>query len=338
MSLHKILYVICSQLLLSCTNKMQSTVVNDGTQQKTVRVANSNQLKDALMNAKPGDEIILSDGVYTGNFIINQNVSGTQKQPITLTGSRNAILDGNTTNTGYVVHLKANYWIIKGFTIRNGLKGIMTDEACNNVIDNVRICNIGEEGVHFRRFSKHNTIQDCEVYNTGLKTPDYGEGIYVGTAVSNWAKSSDGVEDRSDSNLIYKNSIGPNCTAECIDVKEGTTGTIIKNNKFNSAGITGANSGDSWIDVKGNYCLIENNEGFNPQGTVLKDGYQVHCAVNGWGCFNTFRNNTSIINTAGYAINVVLTSSKGKAIGNKVFSNNSVDAAAKAITNIELSN
>jgi hypothetical protein len=331
-------FFVCTTLL-SCTgsNKTTASVVNKSLT-KTVKVNSASQLKDALIVAKPGDEIVLADGIYSGNFIINNDVSGTSTQPIIIKGSRNAVLDGSTINTGYVLHVKANYWIIKGMTIRNGLKGIMTDEANHNLIDSVKVYNIGEEGIHLRRFSKHNIIQNCEVYNTGLKTPDYGEGIYVGTAVSNWAKSSNGVEDRSDSNIIQKNTIGPNCTAECIDVKEGTTGTIIRANKFNSTGITGANSGDSWIDVKGNYCLIENNYGFNPQGSILKDGYQVHCAVDGWGCYNIFKNNNSVVNAKGYGINITLTSSKGKAVGNKVFSNNKVENADKGVSNIELSN
>lgn len=57
--------------------------------------------------------------------------------------------------------------------------------------------------------------------------------------------------------ILFKKYIGPNCTAECIDAKEGTIGGLILGNKFNSTGITGANSGDSWMDVKGNNCVIE---------------------------------------------------------------------------------
>lgn len=325
-------------LLLSCNSSIKSATSTVGQSNKRIiKVASSTQLKNALISAKPGDEIILTDGIYIGNFSITNDVSGTSNNPVILKGSKNAILDGGTISTGYVLHIKANYWIIKGISIKNGLKGIMTDEANHNIIDSVKVFDIGEEGIHLRRFSKHNIIQNSEVLNTGLKTPDYGEGIYVGTAVSNWAKSSDGIEDKCDSNIIERNSIGPNCTAECIDVKEGTTGTIIRANTFNSAGITGANSGDSWMDVKGNYCLIENNSGYNPAGTVLKDGYQVHCAVNGWGCYNVFKNNISVINTNGFAINITPTSSKGKTIGNKVYSNNQVDNPAKGITNIELS-
>ena len=323
--------IIISIFILCCSCTAQQKIAANN-----IEVFTSAGLQQALNNAKVGDEIVLKDGNYKGNFTIPSTVNGTAKQPIILRGSTKAILDGNTTNTGYVLHLQANYWILKGFTITNGLKGLMSDNANNNVIDGLTINNIGEEAVHLRKFSCKNTIQNCNISNAGLKTADYGEGVYIGTAVSNWAKYSNGVEDKSDSNKVVNNTIGPNITAECIDIKEGTTGGIIRGNKFNSTGITGANSGDSWMDVKGNGYLIENNTGFNPKGSVLKDGYQVHCAVNGWGNNNLFKNNTCEVNADGYGINISLKSSKGEAKGNIVYENNNVMAAKSGVSNIPL--
>lgn len=324
------LNILLIALCVACNYKTYSNV----TTTKNIYVSTTKQLINALQNAKPNDIIELADGVYTGNFSIE--VSGTADKMITLVGTKNAILDGATISTGYVLHLKANYWNIKGFTIRNGLKGLMTDEANHNIIDGITVTNIGEEGIHFRRFSTHNTLQNATVQNTGFKKPDYGEGVYIGTAVSNWAKNSNGIEDRCDSNIVLNNIIGPNCTAECIDVKEGSTGGIIRGNHFDATGITGANSGDSWMDVKGNSYLIENNIGVNPGGTIFKDGFQVHCAVNGWGCNNVFKNNSCTLNVNGYGINITLGSSKGKAIGNKVYDDNIVIGLAKGLTNIAL--
>jgi hypothetical protein len=302
----------------------------------TVEVTNAESLQQALNNAKAGDHILLKDGIYNGNFIITASASGTKNRSITLSGSKKVILDGNTITKGYVLHLQASYWIIKDITITNGLKGLMCDGANYNVIDNINVYNIGEEGIHFRKFSTHNILQHSIITNTGLKTADYGEGVYIGTAVSNWSRYTNGVEDKCDSNKVINNTIGPNITAECIDVKEGTTGGFISGNKFNSTGITGANSGDSWMDVKGNGYLIENNTGFNPTGSILKDGYQVHCAVDGWGNYNVFKSNISEINVDGYGINVVLKSNKGNATGNVVYKSNAMKGVGKNITNIDL--
>jgi len=325
------LFSVILILVVCCSCSAQHKVAS-----KTIDVYNSIDLQAALNNAKAGDNIVLKDGIYNGNFIIPSSANGTLDKPITLSGSKKVVLDGNTVNTGYVLHLQASYWTIKDITITNGLKGLMCDGANYNTIDNIAVNNIGEEGIHFRKFSYHNVLQNSIVTNTGLKTADYGEGVYIGTAVSNWSKYTNGLEDKCDSNKVINNTIGPNVTAECIDVKEGSTGGIIRGNDFNSTGITGANSGDSWMDVKGNGYLIENNTGFNPTGSVLKDGYQVHCAVDGWGNYNIFKNNISEINVDGYGINVVLKSSKGNAVGNVIYKNNVMKGLNKNIANIEL--
>lgn len=322
---------IISIFILCCSCTAQRKIAAN-----TIEVFTAAGLQQALDNAKAGDEIVMQDGKYEGNFKIPSTANGTPTNPIVLRGSSKVVFDGNTTNVGYVLHLQASYWVIKGFTITNGLKGLMCDGANNNLIDGLTVNTIGEEAIHLRRFSCKNTIQNCNILNAGLKHPDYGEGVYLGTAVSNWAKYTNGLEDKSDSNIVINNTIGPNITAECIDVKEGTTGGIIRGNKFNSTGITGANSGDSWMDVKGNGYLIESNTGFNPKGSVLKDGYQVHCAVDGWGNNNIFKNNTCEVNASGYGINVTLESKKGKAKGNKVYGSNTVLSAQSGLTNISI--
>jgi hypothetical protein len=305
---------------------------------KIILVATEIQLKNALKYAKPGDEIVIKDGIYVGNFSIPASASGTLQKPIILRGSRKVILDAGTTETGYVLHLEANYWKIIGFTLRNGLKGLVTDEASNNIIDGILVTQIGEEGIHFRKFSKKNILQNSEISYTGLKTPDYGEGVYIGTAYSNWPKISNGTPDLCDSNKVLNNKIGPYVAAECIDIKEGTKGGLIKGNTFEAQGIAGANSADSWIDVKGNGYLIENNIGNNTQPSLLKDGYQVNCAFNGWGCYNEFKNNICNVNTAGFGFEIRLKSSKGEAVGNKVYTTNKVINAASGVANIPLNN
>ena len=331
-------YSLLFGLIFFATISFSKKIVQFNSPQKRnlVSVANSSELKAALLNAKPGDSILLKDGVYEGNFLIFSTVNGTKKEPITLLGSRKAILDGGTIQTGYVLNLKASFWRIKGFTIRNGLKGLVVDGGNYNLIDGVFVTQIGEEAIHLRTFSKHNRIQNSEITYTGLKTPDYGEGIYIGTAYSNWPKISAGEPDRCDSNQVINNKIGPYVAAECIDIKEGTTGGLIKGNIFESQGITGANSADSWIDVKGNYYLIEENVGNNTQPSVLKDGYQINCAFSGWGSYNQFKNNLCNVNAAGHGFNVRLKSSKGEAIGNVIYTNNKVNNAASGIANIPL--
>lgn len=328
-------------LLLSCSKKtlpeeatlsMQTAVV------RTIHVATTTELKAALLNAIPGDDIVMADGTYSGKFVIESTASGTANKPITLRGSHAVVLDAGSIQTGYVLYLQGSYWRLQGFTLTNGLKGLMIDGSSHSVIEGLKIYNIGEEALHLRKFSSANTVQNCEIFQTGVKTPDYGEGIYIGSAKNNWNTYTAGLPDQCDSNKILSNKIGPAVAAECIDVKEGTTGGVIRGNNFDATGITGANSADSWIDVKGNGYLIDGNTGFNPGGSIFKDGYQVHVAVSGWGNDNVFKNNNCTVNAAGYGFTVQLSGSNGTSSGNKVFANNTVNGAASGVANIPVSN
>jgi hypothetical protein len=134
------------------------------------------------------------------------------------------------------------------------------------------------EGVHFRSFSRYNVIKNSQIDGTGKKSPQYGEGVYIGSANSNWATYTSGQPDRSDRNIVVDNTFS-NFTAEALDLKEGSIGGYVANNTFEGSALSGQNSADSWVDVKGNYYLIENNTGTN----TLNDGFQVHNVYSGWG-------------------------------------------------------
>jgi hypothetical protein len=148
--------------------------------------------------------------------------------------------------------------VFRGFTVANSKKGIMLDTAQNNLLDGLLVENIDEEAVHFRKGSSDNTIQGSTIRNTGGKTAGFGEGVYIGSAESNW----DGDKpDQSNRNRVIKNFFGPGITAEAIDIKEGTSGGLIDGNQFDGKGMTGANYADSWVDVKGTGYTISNNRG-----------------------------------------------------------------------------
>ena len=305
---------------------------------RTVNVSTATALKAALLDARPGDDIVLADGTYSGKFVVGTNVNGTAANPITVRGSRNAVLNAGSLTTGYALYLQSSYWVVRGITITNGLKGIMADGIHHCLIDSVRVYNIGEEAIHLRTFSTQNEVRAVTITNTGLNTPDYGEGVYIGSAKSNWATYTQGNPDRCDSNLVIRCHIGPGVAAECIDIKEGTTAGAIRNNYFDATGITGANSADSWIDVKGNNYIIEGNNGTNTAGSALKDGYQVHVASSGWGNYNEFRSNVCNVQASGYGFLIQLSGSNGNAVGNKVYTSNQVSNAGSGVANIPLSN
>lgn len=318
----------------------------------TVDVATAAQLQAALAAAAPGQTIRLAAGTYRGSFVVNAR-AGTASQRITLSGPRDAVLvnDGPTGeapscpaptagwDSGYGLWLFGSpYWNLTGFTVRESKKGIVLDNSHHTTIDGLSVHHVDEEAVHFRRSSADGIIRNSTITDTGLVQPGYGEGVYLGSANSNWAcHGNSGGIDRSDRVQVLDNKIGPNVAAEAVDVKEGTYDGVIRGNTFDGQGITGQNSADSWVDVKGIGYLVEDNTGtFRSPGTFAH-GYETHNTSTTPtlpnGCGNTWRNNRSDLGGVGqYAINITSVS-KCSAMPNVVYASNTVTGAVKGLTN-----
>lgn len=258
----------------------------------TKTVSSAEELQQAIGAAKPGDVIRMAAGTYQGKFVAQ--ASGTRDQPIYLCGEANAVLDGGGVKEGYAFHLnRASFWRLVGFTVRNSQKGVMADTTRGSIIQGLTVHSIGDEAIHLRNFSTGNIVQYNKIYNTGLRREKFGEGVYLGSAVSNWKPVTGGQMDKSDNNVVRGNVI--RATAEAIDIKEGTSGGRIINNIFDGSAITGDKHNDSWVDVKGNGYVIEGNTG---KKTPL-DGFQTHEIVKGWGTNNVFRNNNITLGGGG---------------------------------------
>lgn len=254
--------------------------------QRLVNVSTSLELHTALANAQPGDFIYLADGIYNGNF--EATVDATAEARIIVYGSRAAILEGTSLEQGYGFHLAADYWTLAGFSVRNYNKGIMTDGANFNVLRSLEVYQIGDEGIHFRSFSSDNLVQQSWVHDVGLNNVEFGEAIYLGSAVSNWERHSNGEPDTSDRNQVIGNLLGPNVAAEAVDIKEGTTGGVVRHNTFIS---TGENFADSWVDLKGNGYEVSDNMGMYTVGSTFTIAVDEMELVEGWGRDNNIHDN-----------------------------------------------
>jgi hypothetical protein len=271
--------------------------------------------------------IALADGTYRGNFQTSR--SGTAADPITVIGSRAAILDGGSLTDGYALHLDhASYWSLNGFSVTGASKGIMLDASRNTVMDGLDVGNTGQEGIHLRNFTQGATIRNCVIHDTGLVSPGYGEGIYIGTAQDNWKSVTGGEPDASDGNSVLGNTI-VDTAAESIDIKEGTSGGTVQGNVLGGAKISGKNSADSYLDVKGNGYMVSGNR-FTDANAQVTDAIQTHVIVTGAGSGNTFSGNILATDIPGYLVNVQL---KGTAT-NRVLCDNQATGAAAGLSNI----
>jgi hypothetical protein len=286
----------------------------------TVTVSTKKQLTTALDDAAPGDVIALEAGTYSGRFIAEAD--GTADEPITLCGPEDAVLDGGGTRKGYVLHLDGvDHWVLSGFSVRNGQKGVMADATTNTLFSGLHVSRTGDEAIHLRDFSTDNRVVGNTIRDTGQRKAKFGEGIYVGTAESNWCDVSDCEPDASDRNLVEGNDIA-DTTSESIDLKEGTADGIVRGNTFDGSAITGA---DSWVDVKGNDWLIEGNTG----ASSPQDGFQTHEILDGWGTGNVFRDNEAAVDGPGFGYSLT------PELDNIVECSNSATGAAEGTTNVE---
>jgi hypothetical protein len=302
---------------------------------RQVAVTNSAELRAAILDAQPGDTITMADGTYSDSMLVGNytgsfaaRADGLADNPITLTGSAQAIIDGNGTSGRYGLYLNgADYWNLVGFTVANAAKGIVLDGSNHAFLEAMKVTNIGQEAIHFRAFSSDNVVKNSVINGTGKESPQFGEGVYIGSASgANWGVHSGGLPDASDRNLVINNTF-TDFAGEAIDIKEGSSTNYIAGNYFEGSAIAGQNSADSWVDVKGNCNLLENNSGDN----TLLDAYQVHNVYPGWGKNNMFRTNSANVNATGYGFAIDF---NALSLDNAIMCNNVVTNAGSGPWNV----
>jgi Right handed beta helix region len=276
------------------------------------------ELLAAVEAARPGDVIVLADGEYRFDDRFVLAASGSAEAPITLRGGRGAIVRTKNASGDYGIHVTGSYWRIEGLTVAHATKGIVLDGSRGTVIDGVEIFDVGDEAVHFRSCSSDGILRNSYIHQTGRNSPQYGEGVYVGSAESNWDKyeCTDPVEGSAEGDnterVLVEDNVFEDITAEGADLKEGTDSGTVRNNVFRRVGLSGQNSADSAVDAKGNSWVVEGNlvtgtdADWDDDGTMrpseFVDGFQTHDVRPGWGDGNVFRNNIVEGTISGFGI------------------------------------
>lgn len=296
-----------------------------------VNVRNARQLRAALADARPGTTIHLADGIYDGTFQIRR--SGTAAAPITLCGSQDARLRGASITAGYGILLVGDYWHIEGITIHRYLKGIEAHGTTGSILRNLTIDDIGQEGIHLRDASTNTIIEWSTITNTGKYRAGLGEGIYIGSDSSQWCDANGDLgscrPDASNGNIIQFNTIGPRVSAELIDIKEGTSGGIVRGNTLRGAGAH-AEGVNALVSIKGNDWLIIDNIGDH----APEHGLRVNTdELAGWGTGNVFIGNTLDVRADGYGIRIPI-GPRGVPLDNTVGCTNRVTHAKAGFANV----
>jgi len=271
----KTVIYLCVILLVNYTNA-----------QRTINCDNDDCLEAAMANALPGDEIILEAGVtFIGgsrsaadNFsAFSSDRDGTSANPIILRGASStnkSIISANRSGySWYGINLSGDYWVIKDIVVRGVLKGIVLDDANYCELLDLEVYEIGQEAIHLRTGSSNNLVKGCIIRDTGKRSDDdkgFGEGVYVGSDRS----AHNRFDPNCNNNFIENCVFGPNISAEALDIKEGTERTVVRNNTFFASGVSGVNSADSFIDLKGIYGYVYGNifnvlENAEPMNSVV---------------------------------------------------------------------
>ena len=246
-------------------------------------------IQNAMLNATPGTTILIAPGTYVGRF--SSGRSGTGASPIVLKScdpTSPAVLSGSSVSDGsYGIHLTGDHWEIRDLVVTRYQKGIVVDNGNHNLLTGLEVHEIGDEGVHFRDGSSYNTLDRSTIHDTGQYQSWFGEGAYVGSDVnSNYEHTVFG-------NVIRQTVFAGGITAEHIDVKEGADGTIVEYCTFNGSGISGNNSADSFVDVKGVNTIVRYNQGSRNGNPAVVDAFQVRTHGTGYptGRNNSFHGN-----------------------------------------------
>ena len=252
-------------------------------------VSTISELRSAVKNAKPGDRIKVAPGIYecqSEKILLQED--GTSDKSIVLEAldpENPPRLIGASEEKSYLIHVTGDYWIIDGFDLSRSQKGIVLDNSNYSVIRNCDIYSIGAEAIAVRDGSSYCTIEACDIHDTGIVSPGYGEGVYIGSS-----KEKTEFDFKCDHNKV-KNCTFKNVAAEHVDVKEYTTDTEISGCTFWGDGMTGENYAGSFIDLKGNDCYVHDNIGYRNNNPKIVAAFELHEQVEGWGYNHIFENN-----------------------------------------------
>ena len=219
------------------------------------------ELTTALAQGVPGDCILLAAGTYsitdgTAGSTVGLHItkSGTATAPIIVQGvGSGTIIDLNQR----LMYLDASYFQLRRLRLTDfpGV-GLWLRGVTGVVLDSVEVDHTEQEAVALKYGSNHNIIKNSLFHDTGIRNPQWGEGIYLGGYMQDGVTLDVGATD----NQVLNNHFGPNVRADGVDVKEGADRTVIRGNFFDGTGsvyVPGVT--EALISVVANHVTIDSN-------------------------------------------------------------------------------
>ena len=142
------------------------------------KVSSLLSLQQAIVNAAPGDRIIVADGIYTAAESIVVAVSGTSDKPISIEADHTGSTEISGTN-GFIVNPGSSYIVIKGFRFTHKTGTCRIEPGASHIIltRNLFECTPSESGA---KPYLNVSGDDCEIsFNTFQNKKDEGQMISV---------------------------------------------------------------------------------------------------------------------------------------------------------------
>ncbi len=245
-------------------------------------------IQKAVDLAQPGNTIILAAGIYLQDIVSKRD--GLPRAPITIKGPPTAVMSGG--GKSWIIDINNDYITLDGFTI-DGLYGDINEASgyrnkliyalgkkTRSGVTGLRILNMalrnsGGEAIRLRYFAQNNEVAYCTISNCGIYDfkfgggGDNGEGIYIGTAANQVDDGNNPTADpdESNNNRIHHNFINTQ-GAECVDIKEGSSGNIVEYNTCTGQ----QNPNSAGLQSRGNSNIFRNNEIYGNIGAGVRLG------------------------------------------------------------------
>lgn len=222
-------------LCLAAVAAIAAVVVDAECTRTTVRVSTAADLKSAMKNVQPGDDIVIASGVYSITKDYYFGRSGVSDCPITMSGSGNS----SVVLVGVFSLTSLSYFNISDLTIYGNNSLCCIDAKSSEYISltNVYAYGANHIGVLFNNVD-HATIANCTFEQAGVAH------IVIQSSYGNI--------------LIENCTFGYGYENEAISIYHGWSPFVIRNNEFYSK-----KGDDSYFIFSDTACEISSNLFFN---------------------------------------------------------------------------
>ncbi|MGB5268334.1 MAG: right-handed parallel beta-helix repeat-containing protein [Polyangiales bacterium] len=183
---------------------------------------------EALINAlQPGDELVLSGGMYTLSERFSFAIAGTETAPITIRAAEGELphLHRPNANENIVDIDQAEHVTIRGIEFSGGSAGLRISGARFLTIENCEVHDTGD--VAIRANDSGVTYESLHILGNHIHhTNNTGEGMYLGCNNAACEVTDSVIEG----NYIHHTNQPSVSQGDGIELKEGSSGNVIRDN------------------------------------------------------------------------------------------------------------